>query len=64
LRREHEANINMKTMLPNKNYSIKTLKRTLAKQNDWACLLIKIQNFENYKSTNFLSGKIKGKLRL
>lgn len=60
LRREHEANINMKTMLPNKNYSIKTLKRTLAKQIDWACLLIKIQNFENYKSiyTELASDKL------
>lgn len=60
LRREHEANINMKTMLPNKNYSIKTLKRTLAKQGEWACLLIKIQNFENYKAiyTELASDKL------
>lgn len=50
LRREYETNINLKTMLPNKNYSLKTLKRTIAKQKNWACLLISVQNFENYKS--------------
>lgn len=49
LRREHESNVNLKTMLPDKSYSLKTLKRTIAKQNSWACLLISIQNFENYK---------------
>lgn len=49
LRREHDANINFKTMLPNKNYSLKTLKRTLSKSSDWACLLVSIQNFANYR---------------
>lgn len=49
LRREHDANINIKTMLPSKNYSLKTLKRTLAKPKDWACLLVSIQNFANYR---------------
>lgn len=49
LRRDCESNINIKTMLPNKMYSLKTLKRTLSKQKNWACLLISIQNFENYK---------------
>ena len=49
LRREHESNINLKTMLPDKIYSLKTLKRTIAKQNPWACLLVSVQNFENYK---------------
>lgn len=49
LRREHESNINLKTMLPNKNYSMKSLKRVLAKNAPWACLLISIQNFQNYK---------------
>ncbi len=60
LRREHESNINIKTMLPNKNYSLKTLKRTVAKQNSWACLYISIQNFENYKEiyTELASDKL------
>lgn len=49
LRREHESNINLKTMLPNKIYSLKTLKRTIAKQSPWACLLVSVQNFENYR---------------
>lgn len=49
LRREHESQINIKTMLPCKNYSLKALKRTIAKQNSWACLLISVQNFQNYK---------------
>lgn len=49
LRREYESKINIKTMLPNKNYSIKALKRTIAKNNKWACLLVSIQNFGNYK---------------
>lgn len=50
LRREAEANVNIKTMLPSKNYTMKTLKRTLLKKNLWACLYITIENFENYKS--------------
>lgn len=49
LRREYESNINIKTMLPCKNYSLKALKRTLAKEGKWACLLVSIQNFQNYK---------------
>lgn len=49
LRREHELNINIRTMLPDKVYSMKTLKRTVAKNSKWACLLITIQNFSNYK---------------
>lgn len=60
LRREHESNINLKTMLPNKTYSLKTLKRTIARQNSWACLYISIQNFENYKEiyTELASDKL------
>lgn len=60
LRREHDANINMKTMLPNKNYSIKALKRILTKPNIWACLYVSIQNFENYKQiyTELASDKL------
>lgn len=60
LRRENDSNINLKTMLPNKNYSMKTLKRTLAKQAHWACLLVSVQNFENYKEiyTELASDKL------
>lgn len=60
LRREHESNINLKTMLPNKTYSIKTLKRVLARAVSWACMYVSIQNFENYKEiyTELASDKL------
>lgn len=60
LRREQDSNINLKTMLPNKNYSLKTLKRVLAKEHPWACLLVSVQNFENYKEiyTELASDKL------
>lgn len=60
LRREQESNINYKTMLPNKNYSLKTLKRAIAKEKAWACLFVSIQNFENYKEiyTELASDKL------
>lgn len=49
LRREYEVNVNLKTMLPNKNYSMKTLKRAIAKNVPWACLLVSVENFDSYK---------------
>lgn len=49
LRREQETNINLKTMLPDRSYSLKALKRTIAKQSSWSCLFVSIQNFANYK---------------
>lgn len=60
LRREDEVNISTKTMLPNKAYSIKTLKRNLSKDSTWACLCIKVENFENYKEiyTELASDKL------
>lgn len=60
LRREYESNVNLKTMLPNKNYSLKTLKRTIAKQNAWACLLVSVENFDSYKEiyTELASDKL------
>lgn len=60
LRREHESNVNVKTMLPDKVYSLKTLKRTIAKENSWACLFVSVQNFENYKEiyTELASDKL------
>lgn len=60
LRREHDSNIDLKTMLPSKNYSLKVLKRIIAKQNPWACLLVSIQNFANYKEiyTELASDKL------
>jgi len=60
LRREQDANINIQTMLPNKNYSLKALKRAIAKDTPWACLLISVQNFKNYKEiyTELASDKL------
>lgn len=60
LRREHESNINIKTRLPNREYSMKALKRTLVKKNTWTCLFVSVQNFENYKEiyTELASDKL------
>lgn len=60
LRREYESNVSIKTMLPNKGYSIKALKRAIAKQSSWACLYITIHNFLNYKEiyTELASDKL------
>ncbi len=49
LRREIESNLDNKTLLPNKKYSMRALKRILARKNDWAVLLIGIDNFLPYK---------------
>jgi len=48
LRREIESNLEMKTLLPNKKYSLRTLKRVLVKNTDWATLLISIENLTAY----------------
>lgn len=60
LRREYESNINIKTMLPNKSYSIKALKRAIAGKSSWACLYVTIHNFANYKEiyTELASDKL------
>ena len=60
LRREVDSSINFKTMLPNKNYSIKNLKRVIVKQAPWACLLLSVQNFDSYKEiyTELASDKL------
>lgn len=49
LRREIETNLDNKTLLPNKKYSMRAIKRILAKNQDWAALLISIENFMPYK---------------
>jgi len=51
LRREYESNLDIKKLLPNKNYSIRALKRITTQNTSWACLLISIENFNNYKET-------------
>lgn len=51
LRREFESNLDNKKLLPNKNYSMRALKRILTGKNNWACLYISIDNFENYRES-------------
>ena len=60
LRREFESNLDDKKMLPNKNYSMRALKRTVSSGKNWACMLINIENFKNYKEvyTKLASDKL------
>lgn len=50
LRRELESNMDAKHLLPSKNYSLRALKRII-KENNWATMLVSIENFQNYKET-------------
>ena len=49
LRREFESNLDDKKMLPNRNYSMRALKRAVSSDSDWAAVLISIDNFSVYK---------------
>lgn len=51
LRREFESNFDLKKMLPNKNYSLRSIKRAISSKKDWACLYITIEKFNNYKDS-------------
>lgn len=51
LRREFESNLDLKRFLPNKNYSLRALKRILTSNYPWSCMLVSIENFENYRET-------------
>ncbi len=51
LRREFESNLDSKKLLPNKNYSMRALKRVLTAKEAWGCLYISIENFSNYRET-------------
>ena len=48
LRREFETNLDTKKMIPNKSYSMRALKRVLSSDKNWACLIISVDNFEDY----------------
>jgi len=50
LRRDIESNLDNKTLLPDKKYVRKALKRVLKLNNKLAVLLISVENMENYKS--------------
>lgn len=51
LRREFESNLDERKILPNRNYSLRALKRLLSTDKNWAALLISIDNFKNYRET-------------
>lgn len=60
LRRELESNMDLKTFLPNKNYSVRALKRVIDTNSAWAAMLISIENFKNYREayTELASDKL------
>ena len=60
LRREFESNLDTKHLLPNKNYSLRAIKRKLSDNSEWAVLYISIENFESYKQayTTLASDKL------
>lgn len=49
LRREYESNLDLKKLLPNRNYSMRALKRMISSKSQRAALLISIDNFFSYK---------------
>jgi len=60
LRREYESYIDLQTNLPNRNYCMRALKRLLTETTQWGALLIKINEFDIYKSvyTELASDKL------
>lgn len=60
LRREFESNLEAKHLLPNKNYTLRAIKRKLSDDSDWAVLYISVENFESYKQayTTLASDKL------
>ena len=49
LRREFESNLDSKSLLPNKNYTMRSLRRTVTSKDPWGCLYVSIENFKTYK---------------
>ena len=60
LRREFESNLDSKQVMPNKNYTMRAIKRKLSDNTDWAMLYISIENFDSYKQayTQLASDKL------
>ncbi len=60
LRREYESYLDLKTNLPNGSYCMRALKRILKEKNKWGALLVKINEFDVYKSvyTELASDKL------
>lgn len=51
LRREFESNLDSKILLPNRNYSMRALKRVVTSNSSWGCLFITVENFNSYRET-------------
>lgn len=60
LRREFESNLDDNKILPNRNYSMRAIKRLLTADKNWAALLITIDNFQTYREvyTKLASDKL------
>lgn len=60
LRREYESNIDVKQFLPNKNYTLRAIKRKLSQNRPWAMFYMSIENFDEYKQayTEIASDKL------
>ena len=60
LRREFESNLDDKNMLPNRNYSMRAMKRILTSDKNLAVMLITIDNFQTYQEvyTKLASDKL------
>ena len=50
LRRDIESSLDSKTLIPNKKYTEKTLKRILNSEQKYAVLLVGLENLDDYKS--------------
>lgn len=50
IRRDIESNLDNKTLLPNKKYIVKNLKRLLNSKNKFSVLMLGIENIQDYKS--------------
>ena len=60
LRREYESNLDTKKSIPNRNYSMRALKRMISSKNSYSAMLISIDNFSNYREnyTELASDKL------
>lgn len=60
IRREYETNLDARTKLPTKKYCKKSVKRALASEKPWACLMTGIENFYSYQEayTELASNKM------
>lgn len=60
LRREYESNLDTKKCIPNRNYSMRAIKRMISSKSHLAALLVSIDNFFNYKEnyTELASDKL------